>query len=161
MLTFEELTEARRSLQSFCLLHVPSLLFLQSGISFKLHDDEGDLGRRRVRHLTTTATCLTSLLDCPVRFQPTEQFEVVKPLCKVFAKKALVRRRWKSEGSAQIYCRCRALPLVVRFSETFEPVIEEHLLRVLSQLQKSPDRFGIGEADPESQKDEGEWSPPN
>jgi hypothetical protein len=158
MLSFEELTDARRSLQRFSLLHVPSLLYLQSGISFKLRPGEGDLGRRRVRHLTTTATCLSSLLDCPPRFRPTE-FEVVDPLCITFARRSL-RRNWKSEGSAGIYCRCRALPLVIRYSDTFDGAIEEHLLRILSQLKEKPERFGIGEADPELQK-EWDWSPPN
>jgi hypothetical protein len=160
MLSFEELTETRRSLQGFCVRHVPSLLSVRSGISFKIFRNEPSLERsRRVRHLTTTATCLTSLLDCPARFRPSE-FEVVEPLCWTFAKKALVRRSWKSEGSAQIYCRCRALPLVIRFAKTFDPVIQEHLLRILSQLKERPERFGIGEADPELQK-ENDWSPPN
>lgn len=158
MLSFEELTDARRSLQNSCLLHVPSLLSLRSGNSFKLFPDDPSLERsRRVRHLTTTATCLSSLLECPPRFWPTE-FEVVDPLCVIFARKSL-HRRWKSEGSAQIYCRCRALPLVIKFSEGFDPLIEEHLLRILAQLKKKPDRFGIGEADPD--QDEEDWSPPN
>lgn len=113
---------------------------------------------RRVRHLTTTATCLSSLLDCPPRLRPTE-FEDIEPLFKTFARKALVRRNWKSEGSAQIYCRCRALPLVIRFADAFDGVIQEHLLTVLSQLTRRPERFGIGEADPELQ--ERDWSPPN
>jgi len=50
--------------------------------------------------------------------------------------------------------------LVVRFSETLDPLIEKHLLRILAQLRKTPDRFGIGEADPELRK-ERDWSPPN
>ena len=158
MLSFEELTEARRNLQSFCLLHVPSLLSLRSGFSFKLFPDEKSLEQsRRVRHLTTTATCLSSLLDCPPRFWPTE-FESVDSLYGAFANRSL-RRQWKSEGSAQIYCRCRALPLVIRFSNTFNSTIKEHLLRILFQLKKRPDRFGIGEADPD--QEEREWSPPN
>src|SRR5437016_5038362 len=108
MLSFEELTEARRALQSFCLLHVPSLLSLRSGNSFKLFPDDPSLERsRRVRHLTTTATCLSSLLDCPSRFRPSES-EDLHSVYSVFARRSL-RRTWKSEGSAQIYCRCRAL----------------------------------------------------
>jgi ATPase family associated with various cellular activities (AAA) len=158
MLNFEELTDARRSLQSFCLLHVPSLLSLRSGISFKLFPEEKGLERsRRVRHLTTTATCLSSLLDCPPGFWPTE-FEPVDSMYEVFARRSL-RRKWESEGSAQIYCRCRALPLVIRFSGTWGTPIEKHLIRILAQLRKGPERFGIGEADPDQK--EREWSPPN
>jgi ATPase family associated with various cellular activities (AAA) len=160
MLSFDELTSARRSLQSFCLLHVPSLLRLRSGISFKLFANDKSLAHsRRVRHLTTTATCLSSLLDCPPRFYP-DEFEDVSPLFRTFAKKALVRRNWKSEGSAQIYCRCRALPLVIKFSRVYDEIIEEHVLRIMAQLKRRPDRFGIGEADPELQN-ERDWSPPN
>jgi len=76
------------------------------------------------------------------------------------AKKA-VRRSWKSDGSAGIYCRCRALPLVIEFSEVFSDAIEGHVRRVLSQLLKAPDRLGIGEADPEVHPNPQEWSPPN
>ncbi len=156
MLNFEELTDARRSLHDFCLLHVQSLLSLQSGVSFKLFPTEEDLGSQRVRHLTATATCLSSLLDCPPRFrQP--PFEVVLPLYRIFAGRSL-RRSCKSEGSAKVYCRCRALPLVIRFSDTFDPLIEKHVKRILGQLDQRPERFGIGEADSETQED---WSPPN
>lgn len=158
MLSFEELTDARRTLQSFCLLQVHSLMSLRSGNSFKLFPNEKSLERsRRVRHLTTTATCLSSLLDCPPRFWPAE-FEAVDPICRIFAKRSL-RRQWKSEGSAQIYCRCRALPLVIGFSDAFDPLIKKHLLRILYQLKNRPERFGIGEADPDQK--ERDWSPPN
>jgi hypothetical protein len=81
------------------------------------------------------------------------------PVLRIFARRSL-RRDWKSEGSAAIYCRCRALPLVISFSENFDPIIEEHLLRILSQLKEVPERFGIGEADPEEQTKD-DWSPPN
>jgi hypothetical protein len=39
-------------------------------------------------------------------------------------------------------------------------MLRQHLLRILSQLERVPERFGIGEADPELQEDY-EWSPPN
>jgi hypothetical protein len=159
MPTFEELTEARRTLQSFCLLHVPSLMSQQSGISFKLFPEEGELKtNRKVRHLTTTATCLSSLLDCPPRFR-TAEFEKVPDLLSSFARKALIRKEWKSEGSAGIYCRCRALPLVINSSEGVNKLIEGHVVSIFAQLKQKPERFGIGEADPAlKQKD---WYPPN
>lgn len=158
MLSFDELTDARRSLQTFCLLHAPSLLALKSGISFKLFPNDPSLkSSRRVRHLTATATCLSSLLDCPAQFWSSDS-EAVKPLYTIFARRSL-RRRWRSDGSAQIYCRCRALPLVIRFSDAFDPAIQEHLLRILGQLKQRPDRFGIGGADPD--QEEYDWSPPN
>jgi hypothetical protein len=164
ILSFEELADARRLLKVFCLRHVPSLLARRSGISFKLFPDEKSLKRsRRVRHLTTTATCLSSLLDCPEGSRPSD-FADEDSVFKAFAKKALSRRKWKSEGSAEIYCRCRALPLVIKllkkFDQPFDYIVGQHLARVLSQLEKQPGRFGVGEADPKLRKKE-DWASPN
>jgi hypothetical protein len=147
MLSFEELTEARRSLQSFCLLHhIPSLLKLQSGISFKLlPSEEKELNDGELHHPTTTATCLSSLFDCLPRYQ-TSEFERAKHMKSKFAEAALAREDWTSEGSAGVYCRCRAFPMVIISSATFDKRIEGHLQAILGQLEKKPDRFGIGEA---------------
>ncbi len=159
MLSFEELTEARRSLQSFCLLHIPSLLKLQSGISFKLFPSEEDLSNEEARHLTTSATCYNSLFDCPDRFLTTEA-ERVKELRSTFAERALLRpsAKWTSEGSAGVYCRCRALPTVISSSASLVKAIEDHIAEILAQLKK-PERFGIGEAG--SAVSEDQWYPPN
>jgi len=83
---------------------------------------------------------------------------LIDSLYGIFARRSL-HRQWRSDGSAQIYCRCRALPLVIRFSEHFDREIKEHLLRILGQLGIKPERFGIGEA--EADQDEDDWSPPN
>ena len=160
MLTFEDLTDARRDLQRFCLMTVPSLLKLQSGISFKLLPTEGSLGKK-ARHTTATATCYSSIFDCPPRFRPAE-FESVNDLKIKFAKKALRRKKWRSEGSADIYCRCRALPMVIDALEVFDNKIVDHIKVIFGQLKKKPERFGIGEADPSlRQKDWVQWYPPN
>jgi predicted ATPase len=160
MLSFEDLTEARSCLQRFCLLHVPSLLALQSGLSFKLLPTEGRLGKKKVRHLTTTATCLKSLFDAPPRFR-TPEFKRVEKLGPAFAHKALRRRakEWKSEGSAGVYCRCRALPIIITWYPTLTEQIQNHIKTILDQLDKQPARFGIGEADPRIS--EIDWYPPN
>lgn len=160
MLSFGELTDARRSLYSFCLLHEPSILRLQSGISFKLLPSDRELGREKVRHLTTTATCLSSLLDCPPRFQ-TERFNRVLELKAIFAERALAREfdEWISEGSAGVYCRCRALPLVIQCSELFDRRIKRHIAAILGQLDRQPERYAIGEAGPALPEED--WYPPN
>lgn len=160
LLSFEGLTEARRSLQRFCLLHVPSLMSLRSGFSFKLLPSEPDLVEERVRHLTTTATCLASLSDVPPRFR-TSEFDDVEELRLNFAVKALLRQpeEWTSDGSAGIYCRCRALPTVIKWSQNFSDVIQGHISTILDQIKKQPTRFGIGEADPRANEDK--WYPPN
>jgi hypothetical protein len=166
MLSFEELTEARRSLQSFCLLHVPSLLSLQSGISFKLKPEDTNLSSDVVRHMTTSATCWTSLFDCPPRFVTAEfkeKFDAAKDLGPTFGQKALLRPdpEWKSEKSAVIYCRCRALPMIISSSNetALDERIQRHLEVILVQLKKQAERFGIGEANPDKKEDE--WYPPN
>lgn len=160
MLSFEALTEARRSLQTFCLLHVPSLLALQSGISFKLTPEEPSLDSGHVHHLTTTATCLSSLFDCPPRFQVGD-FKRAENLRSIFGNEALARKKekWKSEESAAVYCRCRALPMVITSFRGKDQRIEEHIGTILAQLKDKPGRFGIGEADPDGPEDQ--WYPPN
>lgn len=158
MLSFEELTDARRLLQSFCLQHIPSLLSLQSGISFKLLPDEPSLGKKKVRHLTTTATCLSSLRDSPLKSSP-QDWERVNDLQIKFSKKSLARADWTSEGSAGVYCRCRALPTVLNALSSFDKRIEKHLKAILSQLDSKSQRFGVGEAGSELR--ERLWYPPN
>jgi hypothetical protein len=163
LLTFEELTEARRSLQTFCLLHEPSLLQLQSGVSFKLLPTEKELGSDKVRHLSTTATCLSSLLDCPPPLR-TKRFDKVKELESSFASNALNRefKEWISEGSAGIYCRCRTLPMVIACSKNFDQRLCDHIGAIFDQLNKRPNsaqRYGIGEAG--SPLKEEDWYPPN
>jgi hypothetical protein len=161
MLSFEELTEARRYLQSFCLLHLPSLLRVQSGISFKLLHDEADRDeKKRARHLTTSATCYVSLFDLPAPF-PRAEVARLKNQGREFAGMALDRpnEEWISEGSAGVYCRCRALPMVIGSLGRYDERIEGHVQEIFDQLNKRPERFGIGEAG--SALPEEQWYPPN
>ncbi len=141
MTDFEALRTGRRRLHEFCSVHEASVEFFRSGGSYKLHEREpGDLGPG-LQHMTSTATCLESLLDCP----GVDLSERVN----WFVTQALARpaERWTSEGSAGIYCRCRALPLAIQYApRTAFPTIRGHLERVFLQLNGG-DRFGIGEAD--------------
>jgi ATPase family protein associated with various cellular activities (AAA) len=163
-LSFEELTEARRSLQSFCQLHVPSLLILKLGVSFLFDPDEpeSEFADGAVHNMTTTATCIASLDQCPPRFWPADT-KSIEALKTEFSTKALLRPddKWKSEGSAAIYCRCRALPTVIAGlpEGAIDATIERHIKKILDQLREQPGRFGIGEADTESQQKT--WYPPN
>ena len=162
MLSFEELTEARRSLQSFCLQHVPSLIGVQSGISFKLLPSEKkNLDDGELHHPTTSATCLSSIFDCPSRYRIGD-FKRAEAARASFSQAAYRRRDWTSEGSAGVYCRCRALPTVIYFSTAFDKSIDAHLDEILGQLRKRPERperFGIGEAGASLPEDQ--WYPPN
>jgi hypothetical protein len=162
MLGFEELTEARRALHAFCLHHLPSLWNLRVGVSFKFYPDEPDegLGGEQVHHMTTSATCWSSVFECPPGFGIVDG---AGSLLAEFSRRALLRpdADWKSENSAAIYCRCRALPLIISSStETaLESSIQRHVNEILVQLEREPARFGIGEADPQRQQKD--WYPPN
>lgn len=150
MADFETLRSGRRRLHDFCSFHSESLKFFASGRSYKLHQSEGELPVG-LRHMTSTATCLESLRECPN--------QDLEDHIRWFVDEALARPhdRWTSDGAAGIYCRCRALPLVIEHSAEFGR-IRPHLVRILAQLKKG-DRFGIGEADPI--KDSEDWYPPN
>jgi hypothetical protein len=49
--------------------------------------------------------------------------------------------------------------MVINATTAMRPDIEGHIRTILKQLEKKPERFGIGEADPDSA--EIEWYPPN
>jgi len=159
MLSFEELTEARRSLRDFCLLHVPSLMSVQSGISFKLlPSEEKNLDDGELHHPTTTATCLNSIFDCPTRYRVGDMNRADQAKAS-FSRAAFRRTDWTSEGSASVYCRCRAFPTVINLAPEYDKSIEIRIGEILGQLRTKPDRFAIGEAD--ATRDQKEWYPPN
>ncbi len=164
MSAFAELRVGRRRLQDFCLSHRTSVESFRDDGSFRVHSSEGSLGPD-LRHITSTATCLESLADCPdappTPARPAADAipEEVDPLSGLrrFAKMALDRTDWTSDGSGGTYCRCRALPLVIQYIGRWESRIEGHLERILKQLER-PERFAVGEADEEDQE---KWYPPN
>jgi len=74
-LSFEELVGYRRQLQRFCSAHYASLLSFLNGISFKLSLGDRPLGGK-ARHLSSTATCIESLLDWPVHCLPKRPIDI-------------------------------------------------------------------------------------
>src|SRR6266545_8036061 len=101
MFGFDELALYRRTLQEFCSYHTLSLSAFHSGCSFLLTPDER-LSDNNLHHLTTTASCIESLLGCPKQFRsgsidPTQ-------LATDFARNAIDRPfdKWVSDGSAPI-----------------------------------------------------------
>lgn len=154
MLSFTELREQRRTLQKFCAYHERSLKVFQDGVSFKILPSEKPLGDK-LSHLSSTATCLSSLSECA---RPLPEAENA---LRTFSELAIRgdAKSWKSEGSASVYCRCRALPLIIQNLQTFQEPITAHLDHIIEQLKKDPVRFAIGEADPDEDRDT--WYPPN
>lgn len=147
-LSFDELVIYRQKLQKFCLAHYKSLIAFQDGISFKFHLKEKRLGLK-ARHLSSSATCIESLLDCPGAFLPLEPINI-EHLATNFAHSAMMRPRkgWLSDKAAPIYCRCRTLPLVMGHITHYPVKIQQHLEYVLFQLTKDVSRLAIGEASP-------------
>ena len=76
-----------------------------------------------------------------------------------FALAAIDRDRddWKSDESAEIYCRCRTLPVVISHLPKFDARISQLFNDVLFQL-KDNRRLAIGEAWTQKPAD---WYPPN
>jgi hypothetical protein len=166
-MNFDELAAQRRLLQDFCSRHQASLLAFQrkDGKGFKLTTDEPE--HHRV-HLTTTATCIESLLSCPARYAPAKHDP--ERAAKEFAQTAIDRPPddWMSERSANIYCRCRGLPLTIKCLNNYDDRLNDHIRRILRQLQYDFERFAIGEADVPNGQSEADvekakknWYPPN
>jgi hypothetical protein len=159
-LAFEDLVTYRQELQVFCHAHFNSLIKFAGDTAFKLLTKEENL--RSDSHLSSTATCIESLLDCAETFLPHNEDNLVRQSilqrAKDFALAAIERKNWQSEGSAKIYCRCRTLPLVISYIKPFRPQIFRHLNEILYQLNDSS-RLAIGEAFAKDKSDD--WYPPN
>ena len=157
-LSFDELVASRQLLKTFCQAHYDSLITFAGKTAFKLHQSEASV--RPDSHLSSTATCIESLLDCPDTFLPPKREGANRGMIldrvKTFALAAIKRKDWESEGSAQIYCRCRTLPLVISYLLPYRSRITPLLIDILSQLTDSA-RLAIGEAS--SKRDD--WYPPN
>src|SRR5579875_1939345 len=158
-MTFDELAAERKRLQLFCYQHAPSLELFRCEQNYKLDLDEPVF--TGFRHLTSTATCIESLLLCPPKFRAAKI--APESQAQIFASSAIALpdRRWKSDQSAAIYCRCRGLPLTIRYLDSYDREIDGHIARILGQLEES-NRFAIGEADPRDKDlDKRDWYPPN
>src|SRR5690242_185263 len=141
--SFENLVTYRQELQDFCSAHHRSLSAFRDGISFKLSLDEPALAPG-AQHLSSSATCIESLLECPHDEGPRKE---VSTLAKDFAVAAMLRpgTEWLSGGSAPVYCRCRTLPLLIYHLPTYQTEIDQHLEAVLDQLKRDVSRLAIGE----------------
>lgn len=165
-INFDDLVTYRQQLHDFCSLHYSSLFGFKSGLSFRLYEGEVLTGEG-IENLTSTATCITSLLGCPDALRPKKiadiEIDDIKEVARQFSIAALQRTQgdWKSEGQARIYCRCRALPLVVKHVPEYSDVIREHLEQIVWQIEVDPKRSAIGEAAEEYGRDPSKWYPEN
>lgn len=161
MATFQEFAENRRLLQEFCQLHYDSVAHFSTETTFvNFLVDKQPVVSEKV-HLTSSSTCFTSLSECPrsVGLFPSK---TVKVDPETYANTAIEKppNEWVSDGSAGIYCRCRALPFVLRsLKHKWHKNIDAHVGAIFDQMKEKPDRFAIGEAG--GPLKEADWYPPN
>ena len=167
--SFDSLVVERDVLRNYVLVHANSLqAFKQSGRPwFRPQQalDKPDKSGRKVRHLTTTASCLESLADVPTygRGDPppsppdAEKLDSArKEMIDSFAKAVLSAKpaEWKSEGGARVYSRVRTLPVLLRLAE--ERTLKQHKGRLREHLQYVWDRLDIADSRRQAVAEEGE-----
>src|SRR6266566_1702572 len=162
MASFQEFAENRRRLQEFCQLHYASVAHFSAGVSFVNVWKEGKrkTKNKTIEHLTSSATCFGSLLECTDSHRPQTPLNV-SDLAMQYADGAirLPQKDWVSDGSAGTYCRCRALPFVIRHIKDWNDSVVLHTSAIFKQMLTRPDRFAIGEAGRPLSEDN--WYPPN
>src|SRR5215510_1410539 len=89
---FADLARYRQILKGFCKAHVSSVLTFRfkAGVSFKMNLEEHEVDSK-LRHLTSTSTCIESLLDCPDEFLPKKKRLLEDNLGSDFAIQAIKR----------------------------------------------------------------------
>ncbi|MHB8688969.1 MAG: ATP-binding protein [Candidatus Dormibacteria bacterium] len=145
---FDELRDARRRLVDIVKRHRASIEYFQeSGTWFRLYDNDPVLKhahkeRNEVHHLSTSASCLESLMDVAPQEFPPNPTEVaqLQQLVDDFASAALGRKKWQSEGAANTYCRVRTLPLIMQFaSPRVVAAHGERIARLITQAWSNVD----------------------
>lgn len=139
---FAHLQACRKRLGALCERHAASLRAFKSGVSYRIKATDKEIGSKELRHLTSTATCIESLLD------RSEDGDEYLDAAKQFSSSALGRpaNKWRSDGSAEIYCRCRALPLVIRCCPNGKrDVAASRLREIFDQMTGDAERLAIGE----------------
>src|SRR6266516_4036645 len=100
-----------------------------AGVSFVNVWKEGKrkTKNKTIEHLTSSATCFGSLLECTDSHRPQTPLNV-SDLAMQYADGAirLPQKDWVSDGSAGTYCRCRALPFVIRHIKDWNDSVVLH-----------------------------------
>ena len=168
--TFDYLARYRKLLREFCRFHVPSLLPFASD-EFAVFAVTLDKKPTEFSHITSSATCFSSLDLCLAELGHGKK-QYLHDLGRRYADSAInsvLKDKWRSDSAAQVYCTCRGLPYVLTRLDKWHLKIDEHLKRVIYQLEPSdgePRRFAVGEANPPEDgetrtKAKSRWYPPN
>jgi hypothetical protein len=131
--SFDELCAEREALRNYVLVHAKSLrAFKQENRPWyrrQQSEDKGGGGESKVRHLTTTASCLESLSHVPAYENddppppcPRNAKDVrseLEQVTKEFATAALQLKEheWKSENQRLVYTRVRTLPVILHLAD--------------------------------------------
>jgi predicted ATPase len=151
---FEQLRRERIALNNAVLQHPASLRrFRPEGEAwFKLTPEERVEGSGLgVRHLSTSASCIESLHDIAPQWWSTEDTAGLTRLSDDFARGALEREKWESDGAAWVYSRVRTLPIILQFASgealtNFTDNISAHTLYAWERLDpERPSAQGIAE----------------
>jgi hypothetical protein len=167
--SFDFLAKNRKLLKEFCRFHVPSLtpFWVDDLAVFAVTLDTKPT---EFRHITSTATCFSSLDLCPDELGHGKKSHF-HDSGRRFADSAISAslEKWRSDKAAEVYCSCRGLPYVLIRLDGWVPQIDDHLGRITYQLQQPIEeqkRFAVGEAAPPAGKQTPEeakkgWYPPN
>lgn len=148
-LSFDELRKTRHQLRDFLeIYHERSIQEFSVPYAegwFTLHPGDRPppktSGRTTKGNLSTTATCVESLLSA----KPL----TAARLATVFANEALTTGPWHSDGGAAIYSPARTLPVVLRFAGHVGPPEKRtaaFLNTIWSTIELAPNRHGVREA---------------
>lgn len=154
-LEFEELASMREELREFVLGHGVSVWHFwdENNKMFRSHEGDtstSDPSERSVRRLTTTFSCIESLLEAA----PSESRARAQTLLDDYAPLALAHGGdWLSEGSAWVYCRARSLGMLARYGRQYvlnDDDSKANARRLSQQVWDSKDKatgsFGIHES---------------
>lgn len=154
-LDFEQLRAERDELRNYVIDHADSILaFKEEGHPWFRREErpESKDPDRKIRHITTTASCIESMHDVPLYDGgrppppcPPKPVGIRKQRDAVlaeFTEAALEAGddEWQSEEAAKIYCRVRTLPVLLRLGDgktlkRFGPVIRGHLEKALETVE--------------------------
>lgn len=179
---FQVLRGERDALRDFVRVHPKSLeAFKAEGNPWYRREEKPDRGPKKgekVRHLTTTASCLESLAQVPVYEVddppppcPSDCKEIEKDRTKTidaFTERllSLGDDKWESENQRLVYSKVRTLPVVLRLAgdevlKPFKDKLSAYLEEVWEDLDEADLRAqGIAERSQGASKDS-ERYPPN
>ena len=143
--TFDYLAKHRKLLREFCRFHVPSLMPFAS-TDLAIFGVTLDKKPTEFRHITSTSTCFSSLDLCPDELGHGKK-SYFQELGITYADSAInadLKEKWRSDKAAEVYCSCRGLPFVLMRLKEWHPKIDEHIKRIIFQLE--PLDGGTGDA---------------